>query len=363
MKILNLCAGLLTAMIMSTYLSNVAACDDPVPPNPKNSRGIYLTEAELDTLPTKGTAWNEVYEVANGNIGRANLADQDNKHGVQTYAVALVAVKTGDKKFYDKARNAIMSAIGTENNRGARTLSIGRSLGAYVIAADIINLKERYPADHNRFSQWLRAIKNKNIGNHGRWVTLQQTHENAANNWGTFAGASRIAISMYLDDKADVARAANIFKAWLGDRSAYPKNAPGKNGYFEKTGDFNASWSCNPAQWTAINKNCSRADRGKDGAAVEDVSRGGAKGLSYTLEAAQGVVVQAELLSNAGYDVWNWENQALKRMGDWMVREGAMNYHSVGYYVPHILNKAYNTKYPTRKAGYGRIMGFTDYTH
>jgi hypothetical protein len=51
--------------------------------------------------------------------------------------------------------------------------------------------------------------------------TLISTHEQRPNNWGTHAGASRVAASAHIGDDADVARAAAVFKGFLGDRASY----------------------------------------------------------------------------------------------------------------------------------------------
>jgi hypothetical protein len=71
-------------------------------------------------------------------------------------------------------------------------------------------------------------------------MTLVSTHEDRPNNWGTHAGASRVAVAVYLGDSAELERAAQVFKGWLGDRASYA----GFN-----YGDL--SWQCDAANPSA----------------------------------------------------------------------------------------------------------------
>ena len=105
-----------------------------------------------------------------------------------------------------------MLAIDTEI--GGRTLALGRELVAYVIAADLVGLT---PSEDAVFRDWLETTLTRELD--GR--TLQSTHEDRPNNWGTNAGASRAAIAVYLQDEVELARIAQVFKGWLGDRASY----------------------------------------------------------------------------------------------------------------------------------------------
>ena len=67
------------------------------------------------------------------------------------------------------------------------------------------------------FRDWLRQCLTVVLD--GR--TLISTHEERPNNWGTAAGASRMAVALYLGDTTQLERCAQVFHGWLGDRSAY----------------------------------------------------------------------------------------------------------------------------------------------
>jgi hypothetical protein len=119
-----------------------------------------------------------------------------------------------------------------------------------------------------------------------------------------------------------------------------------------------------------VNPPCKLSGIDVNGAIPMDISRAGpltwppgSSGLSYTLETLQGLVIQAELLYRAGYDTWNWSNQALRRAGDVMTRANSWNYTSVSYHVPWLLNERYGLSLPTKPAGYGRVFGYTDWLY
>src|SRR6185436_2024774 len=95
-----------------------------------------------------------------------------------------------------KARNGVMAAISTLHvGCNNATLSLGRQLMAYVLAADFAHLTGTADAT---FRSWLSSVRTKIIGGHSKWDSLYHTHIRSANNWGAFAGASRIAASLYL---------------------------------------------------------------------------------------------------------------------------------------------------------------------
>jgi hypothetical protein len=345
---------------------SLAASPTPAPPSPRpDDEFLLMPRAQFMALPTSGPAWDALVFWANEDPGRPDLTDQDDRHGVHILASALVAARIDDPAYREKARAGILSAIGTEREGANNSiLSLGRQLGAYVLAADFIGLDG---ADDERFRAWLSDIRTRELAGHGRWRALVQTHEDAPNNWGSFTGASRIAASLYLRDTADVARAAQILRGFLGDRSAY-SNFQGVEGA--------RSWACDPEHYTPVNPPCTRGGIDLDGAIVRDIDRGGNRkwppgrdGIGYTLESLQGLTVQAELLTVNGFgDVWSWSDQALKRAAGIVTRSGeagglTWNRSEVSHYVPWLLNARYGLDLPTEPAGIGRVFGFTDWLY
>ena len=333
-----------------------AAADPPLQP------GIWLTRAEVARLPEQGPAWDQLKTLANEPTGKPDLSNQDSEADIHVLAAALVYARTGDEQLRAKAAAGVLSAIGTE--RGGRTLALARGLVAYVVAADLIDLREYDPQGAERFATWLAAVRNERLEPASN-PTLVATHELRPNNWGTHAGASRIAADIYLGDRRDLARAAAVFKGWLGDRATYSGFRYGED----------HSWQANPDVPVGVDPpGAVRDGESIDGALPDDMRRGCSMRFPpcptlYPWEAMEGAAEQAELLSRQGYDAWNWGDQALRRAATFLFRLhsrygesdwGAPSGHA---WVPWLLNARYGTHFPvTSPAQPGKGMGFTDWT-
>lgn len=322
------------------------------------SAAVWLTRSEIQALPASGPAWDALKSHADMPAGTPNLADQDENNDVYVLAKALVYARTGVESYRTEVRQNCMAAINTEV--GGLAVALARNLVSYVIAADLVGLE---PSEDEAFRAWLRRTLTE-VSSDGR--TLRSMHEDRPNNYGTHAGASRAAVAIYLGDAEELARTALVFRGWLGDRSAYA----GFN-----YGDL--SWQCDPEKPVGINPaGCVRDTVSLDGALPEEMRRGGAyqwpplqgDAVNYTWEAVQGALVQAEILHRQGYDTWNWQNQALKRM---MLFLQSLDRQFGGWWAsgddswsPWLVNHAYGTRFtaalPTRP---GKNMGYTDWTH
>jgi hypothetical protein len=336
---------------------------------------MWISAEEIMRLPTSGAAWDEMRTAAYEDWGGPNLRDQDSKHDISVLAGAFVYARTGGEALRQKVRDGILAAKRTQDEASEwqtdnGVLAASRQIGAYVIAADLIDLKTFDAAADNEFRTWLTVIRTANIGTHGRWKAITFTCENSTSNWGTFACASRIAASIYLGDTEDVDRAASILQAFFGVRRAYPADAPGKNSYFEHTDGYQASWSCVDAVWTGINPDCVKSGVKLSGVLVEDASRGGdcctlqGDGIQYSWEALQGLFISAELLYRTGRygNPYDWSDKALKRSLDFMQRSG-WGISNVASYVPWLANDRYGTSYPQAPIGFGRIMGWGNWLY
>jgi hypothetical protein len=336
--------------------ATTAAADPPLRP------GIWLSRAEIQQLPEQGPGWDQLKRLAEGPTGQPDLSNQDSDADVRVLAAALVYARTGDQRLRSKAAAGVLAAIGTE--RGGRTLALARGLVAYVVAADLIDLRSYDPAAARRFASWLAAVRNEELQPASN-PTLVVTHELRPNNWGTHAGASRIAADIYLRDRRDLARAAAVFKGWLGDRATYHGFHYGED----------LSWQANPDAPVGVDPpGAARDGQSLDGALPDDMRRGCSMRFPpcptlYPWEAMEGAVVQAELLTRQGYDAWNWGDQALRRAATFLFklhsRYGASDWGApAGHaWVPWLLNARYGTQFPVRSpAQPGKGMGFTDWT-
>jgi hypothetical protein len=328
---------------------------------------ILMSRSALLARPVSGTAWANLRNAAVSGDGVANLCDQNNDHHLRTLAAALVYARTGQARFGIKARSGVMAAIRTQRlGCDNATLALGRQLMAYVLAADFAGLSG---ANDTTFRRWLSAIRSRIIGGHSIWNSLEHTQMESPNNWGAFAGASRIAASLYLGDASDVSQASRITRGFLGDRSAYA-------GFGAQLTSAALSWTCTGSKstYTPVNPTCFRGGVNVDGVVVADISRGGWRrwppggtGIDYQIESISGLGLQVELLYQNGYSgAWGWSSQALKRMAAVVTRSRASggrgwNGTQAARQMPWLLNLRYGTNIPTAPAGLGRAIAFSDW--
>jgi len=312
---------------------------------------LWIDPARLASLPTSGPGWENVLRAAQEPTDAPDLSDMENPTNVRVMAKALVYARTGEERYRQEVVSACLAAIGTE--RGGSTLALGRELAAYVIAADLIGGLPEEP--RRRFDAWLREVRHQKL----RGGTLVSTHERRPNNWGTSAGASRVAVALYLGDTQDVERAARIFRGWLGDRSAYAGFRYGS-----------LAWQANPNTPVGINPRGSRREgHSIDGVLPDDQRRSGPfewppPHENYVYGALQGALVQAVLLGNAGYDVWEWGDRALLRAFLWLHAEAGFPAQGDDGWEPWLVNFHYGVRLPAPDpARPGKIAGWTDWTH
>ncbi len=330
----------------------------PVAPTPgwqvqEPAIGIWISREELALLPTSGPAWDNLKAAADQDPGRPDISDRDDLTDIYVLAKALVYARTGEAHYREEVIAAIQEAMGTEE--GGETLALGRNLVAYVIAADLVNLPAANPEVDEAFRTWLRQVLTEPMDDDR---SLQETHELRPNNWGTHAGASRAAIALYLGDTAELERTAQVFKGWLGDRSAYDGFDYGRQ-----------DWQADPDNPVGINPpGATKEGHDIGGALPEEMRRSGRfrwppRKTGYPWEGLQGTVVLAEILSRAGYPAWEWEDQALLRAVQFL--------HDIGWpaegddqWQVWLINHAYGADFPaTTPTRPGKNMGWTDWTH
>ncbi len=171
---------------------------------------------------------------------------------------------------------------------------------------------------------------------------------------------SRVAVAVYLGDTATIARVAQVFKGWLGDRASYLPLSWG-----------DLSWQCNASQPVGINpKGCLKSGRSIDGVLSDDQRRGGTfrwppPKENYAYEALQGALMQAVILQRYGYDTFNWQDRALLYgPSRGFTRRPGNPPDGDDTWQPHIVNWAYKTAYPAPLPSRpGKAMGFADWTH
>lgn len=319
------------------------------------TRPVLVSVATLRTKPASGAAWNGLKAVADESIGVLNLSDQDSNADVHVLARALVYARTGGVGYRASVVTALKAAIGTE--AGSETLALGRNMPGIVIAADLISLKTADPTfDTNVFRPWLKRMLTRTFNTR----SIVSTHELRPNNWGTHNGAARVAIAAYLGDTTQLARAAKVFRGFLGDRAAYAG--------FNYGDDL--TWQCNVNRPVGINPvGCTKNGVSIDGVIPDDMRRGGsfrwpAASTEYPWESLQGAMLQAELLRAAGYDAWNWSDKALLRAVRFLYNKAKWPANDDDEWQTWLIDARYGTNYklpsPVR---YGKNFGFTDWIY
>lgn len=324
------------------------------------STGIWIANATLADLPMSGPAWVNLKTTADENVGIVTLSDQDADANVNILAKALVYARTQDSRYRSDVRTGIEIITWQNTEDKGRVLALGRELAAYVLAADLIDLAHYDPALDTQFRTKLRELLSKPLeGWSNELRSIREAHELRPNNWGTHAGASRLAVAIYLDDKAEIERGALILRAYLGDLSAY-------NG-FEYADDL--SWHADASRPTGVNpKGATKEGHSIDGALTEEMRRGAPfqwppVATNYPWEALQGVVVQAALLEKAGYPAWEWQDQAILRAVQFLYALGWPAQGDDEWIIP-VINCVYGTNFPTATPAHpGKNMGWTSWTH
>jgi hypothetical protein len=270
----------------------------------------------------------------------------------------------GDDGMRYLVEDALQEIVGSGTYAGS-ALALGRELAAYVIAADLIDVQSRTPSLDIGFRAKLRELRDTPTT--GAAPNLIASHEHRPNNWGTMAGASRIAVAIYLKDTVDLEKAANVFRGYLGEQAAYKFAATDFGGPF---GQEDHSWEHDETAPVGINpRGSTKAGLSIDGVLPDDQRRGGpfSGGITqenYVWEALQGAVVQAALLQRVGYSAWTWGDQALLRALTWLHDVAAFPAVGDDCWVPWLANHALSTKFPVETPTKpGKIIGFTDWTH
>lgn len=314
--------------------------------------GLWLTEQEILALPKSGAAFDAVKKAATGSWGTAKVSDQDSKHDTKTLSGALMSVALNDAALKTKTKTALNSAIGTE--AGGRTLALGRNLTCYVIAADIVG--HRDPA----FVAWVTAVRKKTLDG----MTLIQCHLKRGNNWGTMAGAARVAADLYIGDTTDLADAVKVFQGWLGDRTKY-------SGF--KWGGLD--WQADKANPVGINKKGATLNgKNVDGCLPDDQRRTGGYTWpppcgNYPAGALGPVYVTVEMLRRNGYDSPAWSDSAPLRAAKWRTGtvdgKTACSFSGDDAWQPFLINKLYpGAGIPGgNAASEGKPMAWTGWTH
>lgn len=334
--------------------SGTWADPDPEPepePEPEPTPSGHILGVDISKLPTSGAAWSPLKSWADKST-LPDLRDQNNQGDIVALAKGLVFARTGEAVYRTACRDLLIAAqrsAGPGVTTGD-TLGMVRGMGAIALAAILVDYREA------TFAKWMRDMLT--WPNPDRGYTIRSTQEKRPNNWGDHAGASRMAMALYLDDRLELGEAAEVFLGFLGDSTAY-------TGFI--WGD-DMSWHLDPSKPVGVNPlGASKDGLNIDGVMPDDMRRGGSfptvgdLGKNYTWEGLQGVLLQAVLLKAAGYHVTDWSDHAVGRAYSAALRL-AGNPSGDDTWQPYAMKFLYGTS-ASGSTSPGKGFGFTDWLY
>lgn len=344
----------------------------------EGARGIWVDRARLMLHPTSGSAWDRVLEDAERDHGSANIADQDSNHDVYTLAAALACARAD--QHCAKARNGVLGAIGTES--GARWLAVGRNLGAYIIAADLLGLRaDGIPAsDGTRVQEWIESWLTKELldNNSSELRAIAPFHSSV--NAAAQEGFAYVAVAAYLQDTAALGRAWDAFRTFACD----PAAPDDEDIYLDPA--VTDGWAHDNRRPCAVNPLGTRKTVPSglpgaggiyrvDGALIGDMRRGGVFQwkpgyTSYPWVGLEGLIPAALLLDRAGYPAFEVADRAVLRTHEylWQLRDSTGDARwfdgTRAREIVQLVNAVYHTAFPVNDVtGAGRTVGYTAWTH
>jgi hypothetical protein len=304
-----------------------------------------------------GSGWEAMLAIAEGDLDRADVADQDSMHDTNTLACALAAARTGSAELRGKAMDAMTSAIGTEEN--ARWLAIGRNLGAYVIAADVLGVRSGPIYD------WLAGFLTRTLRDNNTDEQVPAGNWSSGSNASAQTGFVTAALCVYTNDSARLVSSWDGYRRYCGDRTSPVSEASNSD-----------AWQVTPSDPVGIqDKGATKEGCRLDGAIGNDMSRGGDDICSptwtqYPWVGLEGAVPAALVFARAGYPAWEVADAAIRRALDylWFLRQTTGNADwfdgSRSNECVYLVNRAYGTSFPcSRPVAGGRTIGFSDWTH
>ena len=332
-----------------------------------------MPRSELLARPTSGSAWSELRRRGRRVASAAPTCATQDSDASPAHPRRPPSSSLAPGTRHTARRLAPASWPGSparEVGCGNAVLALGRQLTGYVLAADfaglsgandtdVPSLAERHPDEEHR-----RPLD----------VVHPQPHpQHSVNNWGAYAGASRIAADLYLGDDADLAAAAKVTRGFLGDRAGLRRVGTQPRSRRPVVDVHRAA-----GFYTPVNDACTKSGVNVDGGVVADISRGGSLDLAAgqdrhpvpARDSIQGLGIQVELLYRNGYaNAWGWSSKALKRMADIVTRSAHAG--GTGWNADEqpagrcrgCSTERYGTSIPTSWSGMGRGIGFTDWLY
>lgn len=366
---------------------------------PKTSPTWLLASAsQIAALARSGTAWTNMKAHADETLTGVKLWDPADRTSTKILACALVSVgykyiATVDPTTAETYRAKCQAALELIPPQltagpfyGDTIHGIARNITPLVLAADIIGWDDDTKlATFTSFcSTLLGTVPEEDldadpvvefdafIAGDGR--SIPSLHEELADAQGSYAGAARVALALFLRDRTHAERADAVLQGWLGDTSKY-------NGFTFGGSRNDLTWQDDTAAPRGVNPASALSNDGLarnfDGIIPEaqrDAGTYPTKWLSKSDEpfnALQGAITSAILLSRAGFTPWTYSGEALKRAVVWLASVNTQEFDdSVNggddAWMAWVIDSIYSTTYVssqsiTNPTTAGKCLAYTDW--
>ena len=170
------------------------------------------------SFPMSGADWTQVSSDGAASPGTPNVGSQDSQHDIYTLAAALTCVRNNAN--CTKARSQVVAAIGTEGNN--RWLAISRNLGGYIIAADLLGLRDdgNPGSDGSRVEAWIRSFLTRQLPDNNTGINRHIGPFHSGSNAAAQEGFIYAAIGAYINDTTVLNRAWDAFRTYACDPTA-----------------------------------------------------------------------------------------------------------------------------------------------
>lgn len=312
---------------------------------------MFLSATERGALVKSGAAWNRVVATSTADAGTPDLANINSIVQTKVLVQALRWAADGGGVGRDAIINKVKAVVGTETKTD-QPLNPYRQIATWIVIADLVDMPgTTVCANGQTFDAWVASLPDKVLPGQSNWNTVRKCARFSGNNWGFYAKPALLAIGLWLNNASIIAEARSYFRRAIGITS--------EPNTFTPSGAFSGGWdgpsTTYPSTQGVLNPVSSNKDL--NGANSEDASRGSSappltgSGLSYTMEAVDGILMTATLLHHAGdTDVWQWADSAIKRNA---VSIDATNANWNGsnhiyWFAPHLINHVYGTSLPVK---------------
>ncbi|WP_170182632.1 hypothetical protein [Blastococcus colisei] len=322
-----------------------------------SSEGILLSPAELMALPTSGPGWDAIMaRVAKPYGGSYTLGTREDANK-DVLAHALAGARLDNDAYKGFVRDKVERIMTAPRNDGDLLATL-RQLQTYVVSADLIDLASFDPALDARFRTWLAAEVRFSYSGGGGGGSVISNHDKKPNNYGTHAGATRVAAAIYLGDDAELQAARDVWYGWATGDPAYSHTTRKWTG---------TSWQCDPNRPAGINgAGCARDGQSLDGVIPEDQVRCGEFSrtpceTNYIHGATDGMTLAFWMLARQGEDPWAWGDHAALRQMQWKYANGQAPYSGFRWQIP-VIEAAYGVDFAGNTAdATSTNFGFADW--